>query len=300
HESFAVYKPFMKQHNSYVMVVDTLYKIPAFTKLLETIMAENKQQNLAVKINDFAHYIQTPLLRFTAYSKALKQLNHYTNQAHPDFNSLTNVLKKFKALESEWIKKVHDCQSHLMVFEAYRSIQNCPINVNPQRRLLLFAHLIRVDLDDITSTSDIRMYFLYNDNLIYCKKKQKESKKDPADKKLVYKGTLSLRGAEIRQLAPAFCAKMCEEKKSLFRLGKKNHSDSNSLPGTEAFGFELVATELNLDAMSPLHQNYMSASASSGAPIKRRHVMRTRSKEEQATWYDTIRKAIAYTNAQPA
>jgi hypothetical protein len=183
-----------------------------------------------------------------------------------------------------------------MVLEAARSIQACPILVTPQRRLLLFAQLIKVDLDDITLTSDIRMYFLYNDSLIYCKK-QKENKKD-TEKKLVYKGTLNLRGADIRQLAPSFCAKMCEVKKPLFRIGKKA-SDANSLPGTEAFGFELVTSEINLNAMSPLHQNYQSAMAGAGAPIRRRHIMRTSSKHEQKTWFETIRKAIAIANAQP-
>jgi hypothetical protein len=185
----------------------------------------------------------------------------------------------------------------LLVLEAARAIQACPILVTPQRRLLLFANLIKVDLDDITLTPDIRMYFLYNDSLIYCKR-QKENKKD-IEKKLVYKGTLSLRGADVRQLAPAFCAKMCEVKKSLFRIGKKSSSDTGSLPGVEAFGFELVTSEISLDAMTPLHQNYQSAMAGAGAPIRRRHIMRTSSKHEQKTWFETIRKAIAIANAQP-
>jgi hypothetical protein len=192
--------------------------------------------------------------------------------------------------------RVQDCQSHLMVLEASRAIEACPIQVTHQRRLLLFAHLIKVDLDDITLTSDTRMYFLYNDSLIYCKK-LKENKKNLSDKKLTYKGTLNLRGADIRQLAPSFCAKMCEVKKPLFRIGKKS-SDTTSLPGAEAFGFELVTSEINLDAMSPLHQNYQSAMAGAGAPIRRRHVMRTKSHQELKTWFNTIRKAIAIANAQ--
>lgn len=183
----------------------------------------------------------------------------------------------------------------MLVLEAARAIHDCPILVTQQRRLLLFAHLIKVDLDDITLISDVRMYFLYSDSLIYCKK-QRENKKD-AEKKLMYKGSLSLRGADIYQLAPSFCAKMCEVKKPLFRMGKKS-SDANSLPSTEAFGFELVTSDINMDAMSPLHQNYQSAMVGSGTPIRRRHIMRTSSKHEQKTWYQTIRKAIAIANAQ--
>jgi len=142
------------------------------------------------------------------------------------------------------------------------------------------------------------MYFLYNDSLIYCKR-QKE-KKGSTERKLAYKGKLSLRGADIRQLAPSFLAKMVEVKKPFFRLGKKSSaSDTASLPGVEAFGFEIVSSETNLDAMSPLHQNYMSASATGGAPIIRRHILRTRSHAEQLTWCEAVRKAIRVANSTP-
>lgn len=179
------------------------------------------------------------------------------------------------------------------MLEASLTIQGCQIPVTPERRLLQFSNLIKVDLDDITSTSDVRMYLLYNDALIYCK--IQKDKKDH-DSKLVYKGTLNLKGAEIRQLAPSFCAKMCEVKKPLFRLGKKNKSDSSSVSDTEAFGFELVATEVNLDAMSPMHQNYQTATASAGNPLLRRHVLRTRSQTQQKKWFEGIQKAIAAAN----
>jgi hypothetical protein len=186
------------------------------------------------------------------------------------------------------------------VLDAFRTIQECPINITIYRRLLLFANLIKVDLDDITLTSDIRMYFLYNDSLIYCKR-QKE-KKGETERRLVYKGKLSLRGADIRQLAPSFLAKMTEVKKPLFRIGKKSSSasDSNSLPGVEAFGFELVTSDINIDAMSPMHQNYQSATAAAGAPIRRRHVIRTSSQAEQTVWFETMRKAIKTANSLPA
>lgn len=143
------------------------------------------------------------------------------------------------------------------------------------------------------------MYFLYNDSLIYCKR-QKE-KKGSTERKLAYKGKLSLRGADIRLLAPSFLAKMVEVKKPFFRLGKKSSaSDSASLPGAEAFGFEIVTSEVNLDALSPLHQNFQSASASGGSPIRRRHILRTRSQAEQLIWYEAVRKATRIANSVPS
>lgn len=155
-------------------------------------------------------------------------------------------------------------------------------------------------MDDITSISDVRLYLLYNDALIYCKiQKDKKKSSSNNEPKFVYKGTLNLRGAEVRQLAPSFCAKMVEVKKPLFRLGKKSNTDSSSLSDTEAFGFELVSTEVNLDAMSPMHQNYQTATASAGNPLLRRHVIRTSSRKQQKIWFEGIRDAIANANKKP-
>ncbi|KAI8067448.1 Dbl homology domain-containing protein [Thamnidium elegans] len=290
YNKLTLYEPFMHHHPKFIMLLDVLYKLPTFTKFLEAVSSESKNRAVPFKMNDILHYIYTPLHRLNVYCKSLRQLGYYSDPSHPDYYCLQIISRKFKSLETEWFDRVHDCQSHLMVLEAFRTIQECPINVTKNRRLLLFAHLIKVDLDDITLTTDIRMYFLYNDKLIYCKK-QREKRAD-LDKKLVYKGTLNLRGAQIRQLAPSFLMKMCEVKKSIFRIGKKS-SDSNSLPGVEAFGFELVTSDVNINAMSPLHQNYQSASAGAGAPIIRRHVIRTRSQAEQNVWFETMRKAIA-------
>ncbi|KAK4516895.1 uncharacterized protein ATC70_000222 [Mucor velutinosus] len=291
------YEPFMLHHPDYVMALDTLYHIPCFAKLVQSIT----EKHAVVKVQDIVYCLHVPLHRLSVYNKALSQLKRYSDPAYPDYTALHSVSRKFKQLESQWADRAQDCQSHLMVLEASRAIDSCPILVTHKRRLLLFANLIKVDLDDITLTSDTRMYFLYNDSLIYCKK-LKENKKGStaAAKKLTYKGTLNLQGADIRQLAPSFCAKMCEVKKPLFRIGKKSSSssDTSSLPGVEAFGFELVTSESNLDAMSPLHQNYQSAMAGAGAPIRRRHVLRTKSQLEQKTWFETIRKAIAIANAQ--
>jgi hypothetical protein len=182
-----------------------------------------------------------------------------------------------------------------MALEAFLSIEDCPVQITINRRLLLFAQLIKVDLDDLSLTTDVRMYFLYNDSLIYCKKLKE---KKGVERKLEHKGTVSLSGAIIRLLSPEFLAKMCEVKKPLFRIGKK--ADTNSLTSGEAFGFELITSELNVNAMSPLHQNYQSASAGAGAPIRRRHAIRTQSLNEQNIWFETMRKAIRTANATTA
>jgi uncharacterized pyridoxamine 5'-phosphate oxidase family protein len=150
--------------------------------------------------------------------------------------------------------------------------------------------MIKVDLDDLSLTNDRRMYFLYNDCMIYCKKLKKENKWE-------YKGTLCFfGGAEVRILAASVLAKMVEIKKPLFRIGKKTSlSETESV--AEAYGFEVVAVDSNIDAMSPMHQNYQVAMVGGGNPILRRHMIRASCMEEQVTWVDTLRKTIYAFNA---
>jgi hypothetical protein len=108
------------------MVIDTLHQFPSFVKLLEvsasrepsehqltselykTTMAENKNRPSSLRINDIVHYIQEPLHRLSVYSKALRQLSHYSDPAHPDYANLLHISQKFRTLEAEWSERSVD------------------------------------------------------------------------------------------------------------------------------------------------------------------------------------------------
>ncbi|KAG1438153.1 hypothetical protein G6F56_012768 [Rhizopus delemar] len=177
-----------------------------------------------------------------------------------------------------------------MVLEIYRTIQDCPVTVTLNRRLLMQSDLIKIDLDDVSATSDVRTYYLYTDHLIFCRK-QKE-KKD-AGRKLVFKGSLNLRGAEIRPLHPTLISRMCETKKSMFKIGKRVTTE----PLMDVYGFELITSEANLEAPIYFSNASMPPQMSSG-PVRRRHVLRTRSQEEQKMWYTAIENVIKSINPQ--
>lgn len=175
-----------------------------------------------------------------------------------------------------------------MALESFLSIEDCPVQITLDLRLLLFAQLVKIDMDDITLTSDVRMYFLFNDYLIFCKK-PKERKGGP-EKKMECKGIISLSGATLRLLSNEFLTKMCEVKKPLFRIGKK--SAESNLTNTEAFGFELVTSELVINGISSHQQDFQGSLSSNISVIKRRHPIRTRSLKEQNLWVEAISKAI--------
>ncbi|KAG1147158.1 hypothetical protein G6F37_004310 [Rhizopus arrhizus] len=190
------------------------------------------------------------------------------------------MAEKFKALDNEWSERKKSCLAHLMVLEASRTIQNCPVNVTLDRRLMLHAELIKVDLDDLTSISD------------------QKDRKDGL-RKLVYKGNLNLRGAEIRGIRPLIASKMCEVKKPLFRIGKKS-ADTASTLKPEVFGFELIIADTNIDTVAPMYfSNGGLPPQMALGPVKQRHIFRTRSLEEQTLWCTSLEKVIK-TISQPS
>jgi hypothetical protein len=95
----------MRQHPKFVMVMDTLYKIPAFVKFVDATLSDNKNRHSSLKAHDMMHYISAPLYRLNVYNKAIRQLRQYSDPAHPDYNNLLHVSQKFKSLESEWSEK---------------------------------------------------------------------------------------------------------------------------------------------------------------------------------------------------
>ncbi|CAO3694735.1 unnamed protein product [Rhizopus stolonifer] len=281
YKGLAIYDSFFTQHPEFVMTLDILYRLPSLSKFLETN---------TLKISDMTHYLQIPIHRITNYTKILEQLKTYTDPSSPDYTLLSQTYEKFKLLDDAWSEKKQSCQAHLMVLEIYRTIQDCPVTVTLNRRLLMQSDLIKIDLEDVSATSDVRTYYLYTDHLIFCRK-QKE--KRDAGRKLVFKGSLNLRGAEIRPLHTTLISRMSETKKSMFKISKRVTAE----PLLEVYGFELITSEANVEA--PIYfSNASMPPQMSSCPIRRRHVLRTRSQEEQRMWYTAIENVIKSINPQ--
>ncbi|RCH87037.1 epithelial cell transforming sequence 2 oncoprotein-like, partial [Rhizopus stolonifer] len=243
YKSLDLYETFFAQHPEFVVALDILYRLPAFSKFLETKVNAIKQRQSSLKIADMSYYLELPVNRTSYYCKVLHQLKNYSDTSNPDYAFLGQKAEKFRLLNAEWSERKKSCQAHLAVLESSRTIINCPVTATLNRRLIRQSDLIKVDLDDLSGTSDVRTYFLYSDLLIFCKKQK-------GSKKLTYKGSLSLSGAEVRHLQPALLLKMAHVKKPLFRIGKKS-DDCSSSP--EAFGFEVITTEASIDAVAPMY-----------------------------------------------
>lgn len=183
------------------------------------------------------------------------------------------------------------------MLEAYHTIALCPATVTPHRRLLLRAPLIKVNLDDPSDISDERIYYLCNDMLFFCRKKSKTLT-------LQYKGSLSLMQALVRPILPQLAAEMLQGmpwiRKPVFpSLTRKKKNAPSPIPPEQdkaIYGIEVLVPENNADYMAAFHQNY----AGYGPTVRRRHVLRMRSPEDQEKWLHHVQAVIDAVNMSPA
>jgi hypothetical protein len=141
------------------------------------------------------------------------------------------------------------------------------------------------------SLSDTRTYLLYNDAFIYCQK----VKHNTNITKLVYKGTVNLKNAEITPISAENIAKIAEVKKSSLPSFMRKSSDpqvsTHATP--EIYGFEIEATELEAEVMAWGEGFYpVPASGSTKGHV----VMRTQTLAEQNAWVALLRKTSKIVN----
>ncbi|CAO3586077.1 unnamed protein product [Absidia cylindrospora] len=294
-----VYQDYLLNYSNIMVAISKLYSFPSFAKSLESQIGISGRYT-----HDLLYYLRLPIFRLQTYTQALSLLIQFSDPLHIDYEALKTVSHSFKHLVGQNQERMVHAQTHYQVLEAHRTITNCPVQVTPTRRLLLKSRLIKVDLDDLSSIADIRTYILYNDQLIFCKKdtsntnNKKQQHQQQQQPVLQYKGVVDLLYCDLRVLSPAVCAKMVEVKRSLlssFRSSKKSSADANdprkAVPPSPAYGFELIISENNMD-ITP--SNFENATSTSGAPLKRRHIIRTQSLEEQTLWVETLRKVIQH------
>ncbi|KAF7727135.1 epithelial cell transforming sequence 2 oncoprotein-like [Apophysomyces ossiformis] len=277
YSQFVVYEAFMNNYANIVLTLDGLYKVPAFVKFLDIGGTHTSRLS-----HNVLSYVRLPLMRLDVYIQTLSQLVQASDPSHSDYVPLTQIAQKYRQFESAWHDRIQDCRAHLLVLEAFRAIQQCPVHVTLKRRLILYAPMIKVDLDDPSSMSDTRTYFLYNDCLIYCR--EHKEKKD--NTKLHYKGTVELVSAEIRPLPQILAVKMTEVRRPLLFRSKKQ--DKQQHP-SQAYGFEIISSD-SVDAM--FNQNHAAVTATPGTTVRRRHVIRTKTLAEQKLWMDSLRRVV--------
>ncbi|KAL0088653.1 Dbl homology domain-containing protein [Phycomyces blakesleeanus] len=285
------YKSFFDNYSQIIVMLDTLYKGPSFNKSIHACASEANQS-----IHPLLYYVRLPTTRSVTYSRIITQLLDYTEPSHPDYLGLVDIRHNLILLEKELHEKVNDCQSHLMVLECSRIIENCSVPVTIDRRLILRATLIKVSLENPLLVNDTRTYVLYNDSLIFCKKVKNLRKE-----RLQCKGVLDLVGATLRPIPKSLVAQMTEARKPVLPAFFSKKLEEPQSPQIPVYGFELVVNDRNSDG--PTSQNFSFAVDSlptvngTGVVYRRRHVVRTNTLSEQTLWIDKLVKVLQAVNS---
>lgn len=195
-------------------------------------------------------------------------------------------------MTDDFLFSINDCLSHYKVYECYRLVQNCPALVTPTRRLLLHSELTHINPDLPTDFSDLRTYILYNDLLIFCKRRGDTNR-------LVYHGIVILDQTVLKPLDSKLVKKIInanggQRKRSFFGI-RKQASQQAAAPGV--YGLELFFQFIkDKDATTFLNPilNYGGGVTNnvSSSDSLRRHILLTASLEEQELWTGHLQNVI--------
>ncbi|KAG2225701.1 hypothetical protein INT45_012173 [Circinella minor] len=284
-----LYEQFMKRIGKAIVALDQLYRASSFTKIVNVTIADH----------DMNYFLRLPLERMNVYLHTIDRLVENTLPGHPDYRGLKQAADLFRFKQFQG--RLTDCKKHMLVMDIQRAMPNCPATVTLTRRVLLQAPLVKVSLDDPTNISDVRNYILYNDMLLFCKQSSSSSLSPNINmnKKLQLKGKLELRGAIVRPILPQLAEEMMDSKSgrktnilNTFRNSKKDSMQQKLSIPTSVYGFEVLVIEGNADYIAAFHQNY----GSSGPAVRRRHVLRAQSAEQQDAWLQSLDHAIQLVN----
>lgn len=92
----------MENHPKFVLLLDALYKLPAFEKFMNSTLNITSDQKI---MDGLLHYLHIPLHRLDFYIDILKYIMRYSDRSHPDYYNVSLVSDKFKSLEKRWSAK---------------------------------------------------------------------------------------------------------------------------------------------------------------------------------------------------
>jgi len=96
----------MQHFEDFVLILDTLYRLPSFLHFIDKTLEDNVNRHEALKVHDVIYYVHAPLDRLkNIYTKSLKQLTQHIDPAYPDYNDLLHITQKFKSLEKDRTNK---------------------------------------------------------------------------------------------------------------------------------------------------------------------------------------------------
>ncbi|KAM9785487.1 phosphatidylinositol 3,4,5-trisphosphate-dependent Rac exchanger 1 protein [Neosynchiropus ocellatus] len=171
-ESFSVYGEYCSNHEKALRLLMELNKIPNIRTFLLHLMLLGGKKSTDVPLEG---YLLAPIQRICKYPLLLKELLKRTPKKHADYPAVEEALQAMKAVcsninetkrQMEKLEALEQLQSHIEGWEGTNLTDICT-------ELLLHGNLLKISAGNIQE----RVFFLFDNLLVYCKRKSRVSGK---------------------------------------------------------------------------------------------------------------------------
>ncbi|XP_061913098.1 phosphatidylinositol 3,4,5-trisphosphate-dependent Rac exchanger 1 protein isoform X2 [Entelurus aequoreus] len=171
-ESFSVYGEYCSNHEKALRLLMELNKIPHVRTFLLHCMLLGGKKSTDVPLEG---YLLSPIQRICKYPLLLKELLKRTPKKHADYPAVEEALQTMKAVcsninetkrQMEKLEALEQLQSHIEGWEGTNLTDICS-------ELLLHGNLLKISAGNIQQ----RVFFLFDNLLVYCKRKSRVSGK---------------------------------------------------------------------------------------------------------------------------
>ncbi|XP_006131552.1 phosphatidylinositol 3,4,5-trisphosphate-dependent Rac exchanger 2 protein isoform X1 [Pelodiscus sinensis] len=197
-DRFCIYDEYCSNHEKAQKLLLELNKIRTVRTFLLNCMLLGGRKNTDVPLEG---YLVTPIQRICKYPLLLKELLKRTPKKHSDYAVLMEALQTMKAVcsnineakrQMEKLEVLEEWQSHIEGWEGSNITDTCT-------EMLMYGVLLKISAGNIQE----RVFFLFDNLLVYCKRKHrrlKNSKASTDGHRYLFRGRINTEVMEVENV----------------------------------------------------------------------------------------------------
>nr|XP_056710453.1 phosphatidylinositol 3,4,5-trisphosphate-dependent Rac exchanger 2 protein isoform X2 [Euleptes europaea] len=197
-DRFRIYDEYCSNHEKAQKLLLELNKIRTVRTFLLNCMLLGGRKNTDVPLEG---YIVSPIQRICKYPLLLKELLKRTPKKHSDYFALMEALQAMKSVcsnineakrQMEKLEVLEEWQSHIEGWEGSNITDACT-------EMLMHGVLLKISAGNIQE----RVFFLFDNLLVYCKRKHrrlKNSKASPDGHRYLFRGRINTEVMEVENV----------------------------------------------------------------------------------------------------
>ncbi|XP_063779942.1 phosphatidylinositol 3,4,5-trisphosphate-dependent Rac exchanger 2 protein isoform X1 [Pseudophryne corroboree] len=197
-ERFAIYDEYCSNHEKAQKLLLELNKIRTVRTFLLNCMLLGGRKNTDVPLEG---YLVAPIQRICKYPLLLRELLKRTPKRHSDYASVAEALQAMKAVcsnineakrQMEKLEVLEEWQSHIEGWEGSSITDTCT-------EMLMHGGLLKISSGNVQE----RIFFLFDNLLVYCKRKHrrlKNSKASTDGQRYLFRGRINTEVMEVENV----------------------------------------------------------------------------------------------------